>query len=180
MRCADQRRFLQTTRGFLTKDIGLMSHSLRNPLQGISHQLLGSAASLTSRVTFLWGFSGFFFPKWGCVFCFWPSGLFLFFSRFLAKWLGFFGVRVRVVSSVLVFGVGVAGRFWFLVGVGLGLGLCCLLRFLHLLLHRETALPGIRPQKRLPPFLPPIIVGLSGVTRLLPLDRPGLGLPAPL
>ena len=40
MRCADQRRFLQTTRGFLTKDIGLMSHSLRNPLQGISHQLL--------------------------------------------------------------------------------------------------------------------------------------------
>ena len=25
----------------LTKDIGLISHSLRNPLQGISHQLLG-------------------------------------------------------------------------------------------------------------------------------------------
>ena len=39
MRCADQRRFLQTTCGFLTKDIGLMSHSLRNPLQGISRQL---------------------------------------------------------------------------------------------------------------------------------------------
>ena len=36
-----KRRFLQTTRVFLTKDIGLMSHSLRNPLQGISHQLLG-------------------------------------------------------------------------------------------------------------------------------------------
>ena len=40
MRCADQRRFLQTTRGFLTKCIGLMSHSLRNPLQGISRQFL--------------------------------------------------------------------------------------------------------------------------------------------
>ena len=38
MRCADQRRFLQTTRGFLTKDIGLMSHILRNPVQGISQQ----------------------------------------------------------------------------------------------------------------------------------------------
>ena len=50
-------------------------------------------------------------------------------------------------------------------GVGLGLGLCCSLVSLHLLLHRQTALPGIRPQRRLPPFPPPI--GLSRVTRLL-------------
>ena len=52
MRCADQRRFLQTTRGFLTKDTGLMSHSLRNPLQGISQPVaLGvlQALPLASR-----------------------------------------------------------------------------------------------------------------------------------
>ena len=36
--------------GFLRK-----AHSLRNPLQGILRQLLWGVASLTSRVTFLWG-----------------------------------------------------------------------------------------------------------------------------
>ena len=66
------------------------------------------------------------------------------------RWLVPGGVSVRVLFSV---------DFWF------WFGRCCSLVFLHLLLHRKTALPGIRPQRRLPPFPPPI--GLSGVTRLL-------------
>ena len=50
-------------------------------------------------------------------------------------------------------------------GVSVLVGLCGFLASLHLFLHRKTALPGTRPQRRLPPFPPPI--GLSGVTRLL-------------
>ena len=56
MRCADQRRFLQTAGGLLTKDIGLMSHSLRNPLQGISRQLLWECCKpyLSRHVSVRW------------------------------------------------------------------------------------------------------------------------------
>ena len=104
-------------------------------------------------------------PKWGCVFVsglvarscffrvFWPNGSVssgFGFGSFFRFWFSGWGR-----GSGLVFG----GCF------GLGLGLCCSLAFLHPLLHRKTALPGIRPQRRLPPFPPPI--GLSGVTRLL-------------
>ena len=69
---------------------------------------------------FRWVFR--FFPQSGAAFCFWPSGLFSF-SRFLAKWLGFFGVRVRVVSSVLVLRVG--SRFGFCLWWCFGSGLVC-------------------------------------------------------
>ena len=83
-----------------------------------------------------------------------PAPVFFFSSR-RSRWVvvGVWsrgGVSVRVLFSVVFW-------FWF--------GRCCSLVFLHLLLHRKTALPGIRPQRRLPPFPPPI--GLSGVTRLL-------------
>ena len=66
-------------------------------------------------------------------------------------------------------------RFWFSGGVAVRVlfsgvwwswfGLRCSLALLHLSCFRKTALPGTRPQRRLPPFPPPI--GLSGVTRLL-------------
>ena len=85
-------------------------------------------------------------------FVFWPNGSvssgFGFGSFFGSGFWG--GVAVRFLSLVVF-------RFWF--------GLCCCLASLHLFLHRKTALPGIRPQRRLPPVPPPI--GLSGVTRLL-------------
>ena len=66
-------------------------------------------------------------------------------------------------------------RFWFSGGVAVrgcfravgGLGSVCaaLLYSCICLALGKTALPGTRPQRRLPPFPPPI--GLSGVTRLL-------------
>ena len=129
-----------------------------------------SCAALPSRLfrpgrfrwwCFRWVFR--FCPQSGEAFCFWPSGSFpFFFCGLMARFLRgsgsgrFFvsGFRGGVAVSVLVFG-GVWFRFW----------LCCSLASLHLLLRRKTALPGIRPQRRLPPFLPPM--GLSGVTRLL-------------
>ena len=56
MRCADQRRFLQTTRGFFDERLWLdVTQFAQSSARNLAPSCFGSAASLTSRVTFLWG-----------------------------------------------------------------------------------------------------------------------------
>ena len=64
MGCADQRRFLHALRGFLTKDVGLMSHSLRNPLQGISRQFAMRALQALPLASRFCGVIGMHTERW--------------------------------------------------------------------------------------------------------------------